>query len=194
MAVRALAPLSDAIIVVVPPDLTADPDLADRLGLGDLKTPLVSVAGGATRAASVRAGLSCVPEDCAFVLVHDAARPLASPELVAGVLAALASGAKAVVPGLPVTDTVKRVEGETVVATLDRSSLVSVQTPQGFSAEVLRRAHEKAPEATDDAGLVEALGEPVVVVPGEVTNLKVTSPADLALARFYWEKIREEKP
>ncbi len=149
----------------------------------------VVVEGGATRAESVRLGLAAVPESAEVILVHDAARPLASDALFAAVIAAVTSddgGGAAVggaIPGLPVSDTIKEVDGtHTVTRTLDRSSLVAVQTPQAFGAELLRRAHAAGGEATDDAALVEALGVAVRVVPGDPLNLKITTPADLDLA------------
>ena len=120
-----------------------------------------------------------------MIVVHDAARPLASPSLFGTVVAAVRAGAGGAVPGLAIPDTVKRVEGELVRGTLDRRELVRVQTPQGFVAEVLRRAHAGEPEATDDASLLEALGIPVVVVAGEEHNLKITTPPDLALAEWW---------
>jgi 2-C-methyl-D-erythritol 4-phosphate cytidylyltransferase len=98
------------------------------------------------------------------------------------VVEAVVAGADGAIPGLAVADTVKRVHGGRVVETLDRNELVAVQTPQAFRAEALRRAHARAPEATDDASLLEALGLKVVVVPGEYHNLKLTSPDDLATA------------
>lgn len=143
---------------------------------------VLSATGGATRAASVRAGLDRVPADADVVLVHDAARPLASVALFRAVVRAVQAGADAVVPALAVADTLKRVRDGVVVATVDRSDLVAVQTPQGFRAPVLRSAHAGAPDATDDAGLVEAAGGRVVVVPGEAANTKITEPADLERA------------
>jgi len=125
--------------------------------------------------------------DADVVVVHDAARPLASRELFRAVVEAVVAGADGAIPGLAVADTVKRVRGGRVVETLDRSELVAVQTPQAFRAEALRRAHAGAPEATDDAGLLEALGLSVVVVPGEYRNLKLTSPDDLVTAEK-WSK------
>jgi 2-C-methyl-D-erythritol 4-phosphate cytidylyltransferase len=135
------------------------------------------VAGGASRSASVRAGLAAVPADAEVVVVHDAARPAARPALFESVVAAVLAGADAAIPGVPLVDTVKRVAGGVVVETLDRTALVAVQTPQAFRAAVLREAEG---EATDDAALVEAAGGRVVVVPGDPANLKVTEPADLA--------------
>jgi 2-C-methyl-D-erythritol 4-phosphate cytidylyltransferase/2-C-methyl-D-erythritol 2,4-cyclodiphosphate synthase len=115
-------------------------------------------------------------------VVHDAARPLAGPELFRAVIAAVRAGAAGAVCAMPVTDTMKRVQGDTVLGTLDRTGLWAVQTPQAFGAGVLRAAHAGDGEATDDAALVEALGEPVVVVPGLAANLKLTEPQDLARA------------
>ena len=106
----------------------------------------------------MRAGLAAVPADAEIVVVHDAARPLAGADLFQRTVAAVRAGADAAIPGVPVTDTVKQVEDGRVVATVDRSRLVAVQTPQAFRAAVLRRAHAGDPEATDDAALVEALG------------------------------------
>jgi 2-C-methyl-D-erythritol 2,4-cyclodiphosphate synthase len=143
----------------------------------------VVVAGGATRSASVRAGLAAVPADARIVAVHDGARPLASLALFEAVVAGVRAGADAVLPGVGVGDTLKRVgPGGVVEATVDRDLLVAVQTPQAFAADALRRAHAGDPEATDDGALVEAIGGRVVVVAGEPTNLKLTHPGDLAVA------------
>ncbi len=151
-------------------------------GSGAVPRADVVVEGGATRADSVRAGLAHVPADAEVVVVHDAARPLAPAALFDAVVAAVRAGAAGAVPGLAVSDTLKRVEGDRVVATLDRSGVVAVQTPQAFDAGELRRAHEAAADATDDAALVEAAGGRVVVVPGDPFNVKVTTPADLEIA------------
>lgn len=145
------------------------------------------IAGGAERTDSVRlaldAALARVP-DARIVLVHDAARAFTPPSVVRAVVDAVRSGARAVVPALPVADTVKQVDADNrVVATPDRSRLRAVQTPQGFDVQVLRRAHAAGDvAATDDAGLVERLGEPVQVVPGHPHAMKVTTPFDLAVA------------
>jgi 2-C-methyl-D-erythritol 4-phosphate cytidylyltransferase len=169
--------VADGIVLVVPADVARRPD-PDAHGAD------VVVAGGATRSASVRAGLAAVPAEADVIVVHDAARPLASSALFRGVVDAVAAGAAAVVPGLAPADTVKRVDaGHDVVATVDRDGLVMVQTPQAFRAEVLRRAHAAGGDATDDAGLVEAQGTTVRVVPGDRRNLKVTTPDDLDMAR-----------
>ena len=159
---------SDGVVVVVPPD-----DVAVEGG----------VAGGATRADSVRAGLEAVPGSATIVCVHDAARPLASRALFESVVDAVRRGADGAVPGVPVTDTVKVVRGDVVVDTPDRSSLVAVQTPQAFRAAVLRAAHASGADATDDASMVERLGGRVVVVAGDPDNRKLTHPDDLEWAR-----------
>jgi 2-C-methyl-D-erythritol 4-phosphate cytidylyltransferase len=140
------------------------------------------IAGGATRSESVRNGLAAVPEEAEIVVIHDAARPLATPALFEAVIAAVRGGADGAIPGVPVTDTIKLVDGARVVDTLDRSQLIAVQTPQAFRADILRKAHAAGTDATDDAALVEAIGGTVVVVPGETANLKVTTPADLRVA------------
>lgn len=144
-----------------------------------------AVAGGATRSDSVRAGLAKVPAEAAIVVVHDAARPLAAGSLFAAVIDAVRAGADGAVPGLPVPDTLKRVDRDRVVATVDRDGLVAVQTPQAFRAAVLRAAHSAGGDATDDAALVEAAGGTVVVVPGDPANVKVTTPEDLAWAASF---------
>jgi 2-C-methyl-D-erythritol 4-phosphate cytidylyltransferase len=160
----------EGVVLVVPPDRVSDPEPGAN----------AVVAGGATRSASVRAGLAAVPAEADVVLVHDAARPLAPPELFDAVLAAVDAGADGAVPGLPLSDTVKRVAADgTVVETLDRTELVTVQTPQAFRARALRAAHAAEGEASDDAALVEAIGGRVVVVPGAVAAAKVTGPGDL---------------
>jgi 2-C-methyl-D-erythritol 4-phosphate cytidylyltransferase len=171
-AVDALRPVCDGVVVVLDVALVHDARIvADAV-----------VAGGESRADSVRAGLQAVPGESDAILVHDAVRPLATADLAARVLAAVAAGADGAVPAVPVVDTLKRVDGSRVTATVDRSELVAVQTPQAFRAEVLRRAHAAGGDATDDAGLVEAVGGTVVVVDGERDNLKVTWPEDLAVA------------
>jgi 2-C-methyl-D-erythritol 4-phosphate cytidylyltransferase len=159
------------VVVVLPPGVRAD------LAAG------LSAEGGATRSASVRAGLAVVPSHATVIVIHDAARPLATAALFEAVLEAVRTGADAAIPGVALTDTVKRVRDGQVVETLDRSELVAVQTPQAFRAEALRAAHVDGGEATDDAALVEAAGGKVVVVPGDPGNVKVTRPEDLALVR-----------
>lgn len=175
-AVAAARSIADGVVLVVPPGspLPRRDDGTEHVD--------VFVGGGATRSASVRAGLAAVPAHVEIVVVHDAARPLASPALFRAVVSAVRDGADGAVPGVALADTVKRVRGGTVVATLDRAELVAVQTPQAFRAAILRRAHDVGGEATDDAALVEAAGGRVVVIAGEPANAKLTSPADLAAA------------
>jgi 2-C-methyl-D-erythritol 4-phosphate cytidylyltransferase len=123
-------------------------------------------------------------------VVHDAARPLASPSLFgAGVARVRAGGAAGAIPVLAVGDTLKRVSGDSVVATVDREGLVSVQTPQAFEARALRDAHAGGAEATDDAGLLEERGMTVCTVPGEARNVKITRPDDLELAELYLSAV-----
>jgi 2-C-methyl-D-erythritol 4-phosphate cytidylyltransferase len=173
-AVAACRPSAGGVVLVLPRDAAAD--VAHGAD--------VVVEGGATRAESVRLGLAAVPYDAEVIVIHDAARPLASDALFRAVIAAVSSGeAGGAIPGVPVSDTIKVVDGtHTVTRTLDRSSLVAVQTPQAFGAALLRRAHAQGGEATDDAALVEALGATVRVVPGDPRNLKITTPADLGTA------------
>jgi len=169
----------DAIVLVAPPGWE-EPSilLAEELGCGKVSA---CVPGGETRADSVRAGLAEVPEDAVVVLVHDAARPLLPEDVIERVLAPLADGWDGAVPGLPVSDTLKRVAPDgTVLETVERDSLYAVQTPQAFPAGVLRRAVASGADATDCAGLVEASGGRVKVVPGDPLLLKVTTTDDLA--------------
>jgi 2-C-methyl-D-erythritol 4-phosphate cytidylyltransferase len=149
--------------------------------------PVDIVAGGADRSASVQEGLSALRHDDGIVLVHDVARCLAPAELFDRVISAVRAGSPAVVPGVPLTDTVKVVDAAgLVLATPDRDSLRGIQTPQGFLREVLLQAHSSgragAGSATDDAVLVERIGGHVRVVTGDDRALKITSPLDLALA------------
>ncbi|MEV8509571.1 2-C-methyl-D-erythritol 4-phosphate cytidylyltransferase [Actinoplanes sp. NPDC051475] len=146
--------------------------------------PVVVLAGGAERQDSVAAMLAAVPADVEIVLVHDAARALTPPELVESVATAVRDGHPAVIPVLPIVDTVKEVgPDETVVGTVDRSVLRSVQTPQGFRHDVLAAAHRAGLDAhTDDAGMVEKAGTPVLCVPGSDLALKITRPLDLVIA------------
>ena len=181
LAVSSVLSSVDGVVVVLPADLASSHEPHEAWSeLAEIR----QATGRSTRAGSVRAGLELVPDDCEIVVVHDAARPLSSAKLCAAVVAAVRDGADGAVPVLAITDTVKRVSGDRVVETLERTSLVRVQTPQAFVCEMLRRAHEGEPEATDDAGLVEALGGKVVVVEGEATNLKITEPEDLELASW----------
>jgi 2-C-methyl-D-erythritol 4-phosphate cytidylyltransferase len=150
------------------------------------RAPLTVVAGGRTRQDSVWLALQAVPEDAEVVVVHDGVRPVITRRLIDAVVAAAVETGAAVC-ALPITETVKRVRGELVEATLDRSELWTVQTPQAFRADLLREAHEKARRdgvvGTDDAVLVERLGHPVRVVRGLPENVKITTPEDLRRVR-----------
>ncbi|MFI6347774.1 2-C-methyl-D-erythritol 4-phosphate cytidylyltransferase [Streptomyces sp. NPDC050560] len=201
-AARALAASRSVtlVVVVAPPD--GAPEVKSLLdtyalpanapGEGWGSADFLVVPGGDNRQESVRRGLEALPQDIDIVLVHDAARPLVPVETVDAVIGAVRAGAPAVVPALPLADTVKEIapaapgDPEPVVATPERARLRAVQTPQGFDRATLLRAHENAPVdgegATDDAGLVERLGEPVVLVPGHEEAFKVTRPLDLVLA------------
>ncbi|MFE4639255.1 2-C-methyl-D-erythritol 4-phosphate cytidylyltransferase [Streptomyces sp. NPDC056773] len=193
-AVRAMARSRAVAVVVVvaPSDGTAEVRrLLDEHALPE-RTEVLVVPGGETRQESVRAGLDALPADITAVLIHDAARPLVPVDTVDSIVEAVRDGAPAVVPALPLADTVKEVEPgrpgepEPVVATPVRARLRAVQTPQGFDLATLRLAHEKVAldgeGATDDAGMVEQLGVTVVVVPGHEEAFKVTRPLDLVLA------------
>jgi 2-C-methyl-D-erythritol 4-phosphate cytidylyltransferase len=169
--VPALA-VSDGVIAVLPDGASWDPPPGVTI-----------VGGGATRSDSVRCGLAVVPVRAEIVVVHDAARPLASADLFRSVVAVVRAGADAAIPGVAVADTVKRVRGAEVVETVSRDELIAVQTPQAFRASALRAAHETGAEATDDAALVERIGGRVIVVPGEPANSKITNPAALELMR-----------
>ena len=179
----------DAIVVVAPPDWEEPAILvAEEVGAGKV---VACVAGGSTRAESVRIGVGEVPEDAAAILVHDAARPLVTDEVIARVLAPLGEGFDGAVPGLPISDTVKRAPGGTVSETVDRSDLYAVQTPQAFVAAAFRRALATVGEdATDCAGIVERAGGRVRVVEGDPRLVKVTTLADLAAV----ESLLLERP
>jgi len=168
----------DAIVVVAPPGWEEPAVLlAEELGCGKVTS---CITGGATRADSVRLAVAEVADDAAVVVVHDAARPLITDDIVERVLEALSDGWDGAVPALQVPDTVKRVEGERIVETLDRSALRLVQTPQAFVASTLRDAFAgEVADASDCSSLVEAHGGRVRVVPGDPRLLKVTDRGDL---------------
>lgn len=193
------------VVVTVPAEVEAE--FARVLAAAELSAELV--IGGSTRQESVANGLAAVKTK--FVLVHDAARALTSVAIVHRVMAALLAGNGAVVPAMPVVDTIKAIadaessdtnsaestaELEQVLGTLNRDSLRAVQTPQGFSAELLRAAHiegvarrfASSTPAPDDAALVEELGEPVVLVPGGQEAMKITTAFDLAVAELMFER------
>jgi 2-C-methyl-D-erythritol 4-phosphate cytidylyltransferase len=193
-AVRAMAASRavSLVVVVAPADGAAGvKHLLDEHAL-PARTDYLVVPGGETRQESVRLGLAALPAGITTVLVHDAARPLVPVDTVDAVIEAVRDGAPAVVPALPLADTVKQVEPrekgepEPVVATPERATLRAVQTPQGFDRATLERAHGTVAAvgegATDCAGMVERLGTPVVVVPGHEEAFKVTRPLDLVLA------------
>ena len=140
------------------------------------------VAGGPTRSGSVRAGLDAVPSSAEVVVVHDAARPLASAELWKAVISEVAAGSDGAIPVCALSDTIRCRSADGTSATVDRSNLVAVQTPQAFRADVLRRAHAAGGDATDDSALVEAIGGRIALVEGAPENLKVTTKADLRIA------------
>ena len=172
----------DQIVLVAPPEWEEPAILlAEEIGASKVSA---CVPGGATRTESVRAGVAEVPEDAAVIVVHDAARPLVSEDVILRVIAALGEGFDGAVPGLPLADTVKRVQGGVVVETVPRDELVTVQTPQAFVAPVLRAAlkalsDESSQSPTDCASLVEANGGRIRVVEGDEKLLKVTTRADL---------------
>jgi 2-C-methyl-D-erythritol 4-phosphate cytidylyltransferase len=178
-AVRTIraVPAVGPVVVLSPVGLVND--------LGVLLAPydVQVTAGGEHRQDSVRVGLELLPPAVDLVLVHDAARALAPVWLFENVIETLRGGAEAVVPVLPVADTIKRVTGDLVLDTVDRADLRAVQTPQGFVRSVLEQAHaRRSRNATDDAALVEGLGRSVRTVPGSPDALKVTTPFDLVVA------------
>lgn len=185
-AVHALASSGavDLVVVAAPADNVDEVSaMFTELEFG---ADILVVAGGEERQDSVARALISLPDDVDVVLVHDAARPLVPAELVTAVAAAVREGHAVVVPGLAVVDTVKEIDAdEIVLRTVDRSTLRAVQTPQGFARDALQRAHAEADlsaPATDDAGLAERLGLPVLVIPGHEEAFKVTRPLDVLLA------------
>jgi 2-C-methyl-D-erythritol 4-phosphate cytidylyltransferase len=173
----------DSIVVVAPAAAVAE---IERAAAGRVTV----VAGGASRQHSVRCGLDALDARVKLVLVHDAARPLIPQVVISAVVQALRGGAEAVIPVLPITDTIKRVDaGGHVQGTVERNDLRVVQTPQGFCRDVLVAAHQAAmdsawTEASDDAGLVEAAGGAVLTVPGAELSFKITTSYDLRLAHW----------
>ncbi len=173
----------DSIVVAVPPHRTDQAKLV-------FGSHAVIVAGGADRTESVKLALDAVG-DADFVLVHDAARALTPASLIVRVVRALEAGHAAVVPALPVSDTIKAVDSNGVVlGTPERAGLRAVQTPQGFKTDLLRRAYQRARTGgiTDDASLIEATGPPVQVVDGDPLAFKITTPMDLLLAEAVLER------
>ncbi|WP_232236315.1 2-C-methyl-D-erythritol 4-phosphate cytidylyltransferase [Nocardia sp. BMG51109] len=198
----------DRIVIMVPAELIAEAEVLLTTRAAARATtapgahpghreprpvPVSVVAGGTERTDSVRAGLAAAPE-ATHVLVHDAARALTPPALIARVVGELRAGQRAVVPGVPVTDTIKAIDDRgDVTGTPDRARLRAVQTPQGFDARLLRDAYAHDVPVTDDAGLVERLGASVRVIAGDPLAFKITTPLDLHLARTLLDEsgIRE---
>jgi len=189
-AARTAAAACDGVIAVLPADSLATAD-------GQIPDATVVVAGGSTRSDSVRAGLAAIPAEATVIFFHDAARPLATADLFAQVIAQVQSGVTAVVPAVPVVDTIRVLSPDSAgsetaepdSAVIDRDLLRAVQTPQGFEAALLRRAYDSDVEATDDAGLVEALGVKITLIAGERSNLKLTERADRIIAAALLESI-----
>ncbi len=188
-ALSASGVIAEIIVVASEANREAVESLCTALGLS---LPVQVVIGGAERALSVRAGVEHVPDDRRYVLIHDAARPLVTPELVRrAIAAALRHGAA--VAAIPVTDTIKQVASDgRVVTTPERSTLVAAQTPQVFRLDWLREAYRRAGAqwvtATDEAMLLERAGFPVYVFPGDPENLKLTKPLDVAIAELILER------
>ena len=175
-AVNSLAPVAQLIVVTAP----AGFEDQFKTILGDQVTV---ITGGVLRSDSIRLALNEIGSEYEFVLVHDAARAIASTQLAKDVLAHLEKGEQAVIPALDVVDTIKEIDAKGYVRnTLERANLRTVQTPQGFSKSVLAHAHQSAEDATDDAALVEAIGVKVKVISGEERALKITNKSDLARA------------
>ena len=191
-AVKALAasPMVDLVVVAAP---TESVEQVRSLLIGsEIGAEVSVVAGGDTRPESVARALINLPDDVDVVLVHDAARPLVPVEVVSSVAAAVRDGHRAVIPLLPIVDTVRSIdENETITGTVPRDRLRAVQTPQGFQRSVLQRAHAEVDDSvTDDAGMVESLGIPLHSVPGHEESFKVTRPMDIVLAEAVIAKRR----
>lgn len=184
-AVAAISPVVDQVIVTAPADYINH----FQTLLGDAATVVV---GGQTRSESVRAGITAVSTEAKYLLIHDAARPLASTELANQIISELKKGEVAVIPGIAQVDTIKSVDiNGYVIDTPDRSQLRNIQTPQGFEISVLRAAHSNNGEETDDAALVESAGNKVLVINGEERALKITTPSDLASAYNFLGENKE---
>lgn len=182
----------DSITIVIAPGF----EERVRSLVGSIAKVEQIVTGGATRQESVRLGLEALPEDSSNVLVHDAARPCLSTELVASIIGALDSH-EAVVPAMPVADTLVHAPVRGVDAIVDRVNVYGVQTPQAFRTELLRRAHRRAEArghaSSDDGSLVFALGEMVHLIAGESSNLKITLQSDLAIAEAILQQESKQR-
>jgi 2-C-methyl-D-erythritol 4-phosphate cytidylyltransferase len=188
-AVHALAasPAVDLVVIAAPESEVEH--VSGLVGRSTFNAEVSVVSGGATRQESVARALITLPADVDVVLVHDAARPLVPVEMVTAVVASVREGHPCVIPCLSVADTIKEVDAhDMVVRTVDREVLRAVQTPQGFDVKLLKQCHQQGIkqgwEVTDDAALFEKCGYQVHIVEGEETNLKVTTPQDLAIAQF----------
>jgi 2-C-methyl-D-erythritol 4-phosphate cytidylyltransferase len=180
------------VVVVLPADgdRTGDGGRAGDVTLAASLEDVAVVTGGTTRSDSVRAGLAAVGADAEIIVVHDAARPLAGLPLWSAVLEAVAGGADGAIPVVAIGDTIKMISPDGALATVDRTSLRAVQTPQAFRADLLRRAHAGSGQATDDATLVEAVGGRVVLVDGDPVNAKITVASDLVVAAALLSVVR----
>jgi 2-C-methyl-D-erythritol 4-phosphate cytidylyltransferase len=180
-AAAAASPRIGALVVAAPPGYEDEA----RSSVEGLSLPTTVLTGGRSRQASVRAALTALAPDADVVVVHDAARPFAPPDLFTEVIRAVEAGADGAIPVVPVTDTVKRLDGIRVVDTIDRTELANAQTPQAFRVGALRAAHEQAAtdgaDVTDDAALLERTATVVAVV-GDPMNFKITTLLDLARA------------
>ncbi len=169
---------SDGVVVVLPRESDWSPPAG-----------VLTVAGGTSRSESTRHGVAALPDDVDIIVVHDAARPLCPLSLYDEVIAVVRSGADGGVPALSMSDTIKRVDGRTVVETVPRDNLVTVQTPQAFRASALRAACALQRDDTDDAALIEINGGRVLTVDGDVRNIKITVPDDLTIASALLETM-----
>jgi len=186
-SVRVAAEVGCGVVVVLP---ASSIEVAHQDDLSSETDAIVRfVVGADSRSGSVRNGLASVPDDADVILIHDGARPLASVGVYQRVIAAVIDGADAAVPVVPVSDTIRDLQ----TGVVDRTRLVAVQTPQGFPSGSICRAHSGGGEATDDATLVEADGGKVVLVDGDLDNIKITDPSDLDIARLLVQR-RQENP
>lgn len=190
-ATQLLAGGVQSLVVVCPPDQQDEFSQA----LAGVGVQVVLTPGGASRQESVRAGLALIPDDAQVVLVHDAARPMVPQSVVSAVIAAVRGGAKAVVPVIPVVDTIRRLDDDAGSQVVDRAMLRAVQTPQGFDRDTLLAAHQNlaGAQASDDAGLCQACGHEVVLVEGSTLAMKITRPVDFAVAEALAAELADRR-